>query len=475
MPRKIILLEANEIPYQVLDDFVAQAPNSKLAGALPRCHQRTTLAADTCDLSPWITWPTLHRGVNNEAHQILNFGQDLGEIDARYPPIWQLLARNGVSTGVFGPLHSSPLPENVDDFAFFLPDTFAASPESSSPGLTAFQNFNLIMSRDSPRNVSGGVDLGSLFRFLLRAPGLGLRPRTLLSIARQLVDEQSAGWKKTRRRTYQPVLAFDLFIKQLRVHRPQFANFFTNHVASAMHRYWAARYPQQFDDLELGSSWQEQYGGEIDFAMRWLDHMFGRLAAFADRNPEYLLIVASSMGQAAASGSRMDSQLYLRDIGKLMTYAGFDRAEWEQRPSMAPTVSVVIKGDGAARFARFMDTVRIEDEKAKVGAMPGGFFDLCFGQPNLDPLEDCVMIAGKRVAFDEIGFECTKIDDEAGSTGYHVPEGTFYIYDPADATPKEGRPELLTTEIAPALLRHFGVDIPDYMGEPPTLELGKAA
>ena len=40
-------------------------------------------------------------------------------------------------------------------------------------------------------------------------------------------------------------------MKQLELHKPSFSNCFTNHVASAMHRYWAAIFPEDFDDLQL--------------------------------------------------------------------------------------------------------------------------------------------------------------------------------------------------------------------------------
>ena len=126
--RKIVLLEANEIPSRVLDQYMSERPGSVLARTLPECRRYETRAADTCALSPWITWPTLHRGVNNESHGLLYFGQDLTDADARFPPIWQLLQEGGISTGVFGPMHSSPLPDNASDYAFFVPDTFAIRP-----------------------------------------------------------------------------------------------------------------------------------------------------------------------------------------------------------------------------------------------------------------------------------------------------------------------------------------------------------
>lgn len=48
------------------------------------------------------------------------------------------------------------------------------------------------------------------------------------------------------------------------------------------------------------------------------------------------------------------------------------------------------------------------------------------------------------------------LEDEAGSTGYHVPEGTLLIRDPLHRAPKPVvRPRIDTVDIAPATLAHF--------------------
>ncbi len=463
MPRKIVLLETNEVPYRILDDYISKHPTSRLARELPRCRQYTTIAADTCQLSPWITWPTFHRGVNNDVHEIMSFGQDLGDIDALYPPIWRLLVDAGVSTGVFGPLHSSPLPRDAESFDYYLPDTFAVDPASYPDGLTSFQNFNLAMARQSSRNVSGSIDMGSLISFLPKAPGLGLRFKTMLALAKQLIDERRDGWKRNRRRTYQPVLAFDLFMKQLGSHKPQFTNFFTNHVASAMHRFWAATYPDDYEEVEMSEAWQAQYGGEIDFAMGWIDDMFDRLASFTDRNPEYLLVVASSMGQHATSGKRVDTQLYLRNTEKFMRLAGLQDDEWERRPAMDPHVCIVVQEEKLATLTHFLEKLSIEGAPIKRAIRDEGFIELEFGHVNLDAATGKALLDGEELPFLDLGLESIVIEDEVGSTAYHMPAGTFYIYDPTDTSPKSGRPEIATTLVAPALLAHFGLPLPDYM------------
>src|SRR4030095_7594867 len=124
---------------------------------LPSCHRYETFTEDVSDLSPWKTWPTLHRGVNDEKHFIQDFGQDLADVDREYPPIWHLLAKAGVSTGVCWRLHSYPMPRDLSGYAFYLPDTFAAGSECFPDQLSVFQDFNLRMARESARNVTTDV------------------------------------------------------------------------------------------------------------------------------------------------------------------------------------------------------------------------------------------------------------------------------------------------------------------------------
>ena len=128
------MFELNEVPWEILDDYVAARPTSALGRLLARSHCFTSMAADRGHLSPWTTWPTLHRGVNDEQHMIASFGQDRRQADRQFPPIWSLLREAGVSVGVCGTLHSYPVPDDLGHYAFYLPDPFASEPVAHPPG-----------------------------------------------------------------------------------------------------------------------------------------------------------------------------------------------------------------------------------------------------------------------------------------------------------------------------------------------------
>jgi hypothetical protein len=177
MRRKVVLFELNEVPWRIVDDHVTRHPGSAMARALERSHQYEAVA-DRGHLSPWVTWPSLHRGVNDQRHLIGDLGQDRGKADQRYPPIWRLLHDAGVSVGVCGSLHSFPPPDDMTSYSFYLPDAFATSHEAHPAPLSTFQALNLTMARDSARNVDRSIPRGAAARLMARSRDLGIRSST---------------------------------------------------------------------------------------------------------------------------------------------------------------------------------------------------------------------------------------------------------------------------------------------------------
>jgi hypothetical protein len=463
MGKKIILFELNEVPFRIIDCFCQWRPQSNFARLLPQCYRYETYSEDKSDLSPWKTWPTVHRGVNDEQHLIYDFGQDLNDVDDEYPTIWRILAANGVSTGVCGSLHSYPMPEDLSGYSFYLPDTFAAGSECFPKKLSIFQEFNLRMARDSARNVSTKVPWASALRFLANAPGLGLKMNTFVDITGQVVSERLKQWKKIRRRTYQTVLAFDVYMRQLEDTRPAFSTFFTNHVASSMHRYWAATFPADYAKFGYDNEWVETYRNEIDFTMSKFDAFFARLVKFVDASPEYVLWVATSMGQAATEAMPLETQLYITDLPKFMEQMGVASTEWSRMPAMLPQYNIHIAEHKRADFRSALNTIIVDGQALGWREAANGFFSLDFGHHNLYLNNTPPMFRGQSVSYESLGLSNVKIEDKSGASAYHIPQGSLVVYDPNDRAPKEGRPMVSTLEIAPTLLANFGVKRPGYM------------
>ena len=471
--RKVILFEMNEVPYRVLDDFAARHPGSHLAGIMARCRQLDTVCEDQVELDPWISWPTLHRGVIDERHRITHLGQSLELADRRYPPVWQLLAQAGRSVGVFGSLHSAQAPASFDNYAFYVPDFFADESFAHPAELNAFQQFNLVMTRRSARNVDGGIPLRPALAFLRDYLRRGARWATLGTLLAALCGERRAPHLKTRRRSLQPLIALDFFLPLMRRTRPDFATFYTNHVAANMHRFWAAAFPDDLRENPMPADWRRKYAGEIEYSMRVLDGMLGRLRAFADRE-DYLLVAASSIGQAPVPATRIPGFTTLTDLERFMARLGLARGEWKRKPAMVPCISIALAPARADQFEARLKSVevggcRVRREKRE-GAAPFTYdrsgeaaFHLMVYFEALDPARLDASIGGVPVAAADLGFGFFAHDEEVGVSGRHTPFGALLVYDPRRAALREPRAAISTLDIAPALLRNFGIPAPKYM------------
>lgn len=466
MKKKIIFFELNEVPFKIIDVFCGWRPASRLARLLPYCRKYETHSEDISSLSPWKTWPSVHRGVNDAQHLIYDFGQDLTEVNREFPNLWQILVDHRVRTGVCGSLHTYPPPSNYEGYAFYLPDTFAAGSECFPTELSTYQEFNLQMARDSARNVSQRVPWAAALSFLAAAPGLGLRLGTAIDIGGQLISERLAEWKKTRRRTYQTVLAFDVFMKQVSTRRPDFCTFFTNHVASSMHRYWAAAFPDEYESFGFDEKWVTTYRNEIDFTMQKFDEFLERIVAFVERNPEYQLWVTTSMGQQATVALPLETQLYVVDLGRLMSALGVPPERWRKMPAMLPQYNVFVDASLQQGFEETLRTLEVDGKPLSWRKSASGFYSLDFGHSNAYLRDIPPRLHGEASSLQDLGLDNVKIEDRSGTTAYHIPQGALFVYDPTDRSEKHGRPTVSSLEIAPTILSHFGVPIPSYMKAP---------
>lgn len=450
----IIAFELNEVPWRIINYYVAERPASTLASIMQSAAKYETYAEDAGHLSPWKTWPTVHRGVTAEKHGLHDLGMPLDEIDAAYPPVWSLLSRSGVRVGVFGSLHSYPPSAS---HCFHVPDPFAPFSDCYPDYIQPFQSLCLKMSRESARNVSRSVPVAEAFAFLSTAPRTGVRAATILALIEQLAAERVKPWRSVRRRTFQSVLAFDVFMKQLTLHKPHFSTFFTNHVASSMHRYWAAAFPEDYAQRKYEADWIDTFKYEIQFAMDWADHMLKRLVRFVDANPDYRLMVLSSMGQQAIEHEVLSTQLWIRSPDVFFRAMGA-AINWEERPAMFPQFNCCV-AEGSDELERILQTVAIDGEKLKY-RREGNFFSLDFGHENA--MDAMVMIGDHVLPAAECGLENLEVEDKSTSSAYHIPEGTMLLYG-ADTRPTARASALSTLEVAPYVLANFGVSVPSYM------------
>lgn len=463
MAKKVIFYELNEVPFRIFDYFAEMLPNSSIAKLRKNSWQVETYAEDLGHLSPWVTWPSLHRGVINTAHEISDFGQDLSKVNKDYPSMWDILVRNNVKVGVFGSLHTYPLSKNINSFDFFVPDTFAAGPECFPEKYNVFQEFNLAMAGNNASQVNSGIKWLEAAKFIARAPELGLSWNTVMKILKQLAYEQIDPNKLVRRRTSQVQISFDFYFKALVDHQPDISFFFTNHVASSMHRYWPALFPQDYKNLNYGREWISTWSEEIKYTIQEVNHQLTKLMYFAESNPGTVLCVCTSMGQEAVENNeKITSQIIIASHKKLMSSLGIPRDDWETKPAMVPQYNVQLKGQSHELFSKNLAQLKVNGKGIEATSLGHGVFRLNFSMQNEKELN--VEFMGSFVDPEAFGFKKIDMQDAAGANAYHIPQGMFILFDPQK--PMDGfaeRSKISTLEIAPSILQNFGINKPSYM------------
>lgn len=473
MSKKIIAFELNEVPYSVIDAFVTAYPHSQLATILPRSASVTSVNPDSMQLHPKVSWQTFHRGVPDTQHGFLEYNQTDAPGKGDHPPVWELLRRHGHRVGVGASIGAYPLPENTDNIAFYLTDPFAPDPASKPDYLRVFQQFNTAAVSHSSRNVrAGGTSKSNALRLLLNLPRLGIRLATCGHIVKQLLAERRNSARVVRRRNIQALMSFDVCMTQIKRQKPQFCTVFANHVAAAMHRYWAARFPNDYEDNRMPQSWRDTYSDEIDAAMRDTDLMLKQLVRFVEGQPDYSLLVLSSMGQAAIEHEVVHNQLVIKDLGAFMNCLGFSASQYDILPGMEP--EYVVRFHNATDCTRFNETlsrVSINAEQPDVNPVNELQTRFLVFQYNIDI--DTIELrdetgAKVTIPLEDSGMHIEPIQDMTGSTAQHIPEGCCFIYDGnkdlSGHSQREQRVDLCA--VSASILTALDTPVPEYMPQP---------
>ncbi|MFT4601099.1 MAG: hypothetical protein ACI857_001277 [Arenicella sp.] len=455
---KLIFFELNEVPMRVMDYYREMRPKSWLAQNYDQFKKSISFSENGGHLSPWSTWPTLHRGVTNAQHFISDFNQNLKEVDEEFPPIWKILEKNKIKAGVFGSLHSYPRPDEQGEYSFYVPDVFAAGAECFPKSVELFQEINLKLSRKSARNVDSSIPFKDMLKLATKVNSLGFKASTMSDVAGHLVQERTKRWKSVRRRTYQTVLSFDVFYKLLKKNKPDFTTFFTNHVASSQHRYWAALFPKDYEDLKYDQEWLSRYSNEILFTMDKADDMLRKLAVFVNKNQEFKLIFTSSMGQEAIECEPIETQLYVTDHEKFFENFDIESSDFEFLPSMLPQFNYFVKNE--EKFKQMMGTFKINGNDITTRYLGENRFSIDLGQQNL---KECkIELNGKPLNIEDSGLENVVIEDKSSATAYHIPQGHFFVYHPSFQKSDIITDQLNTCEIMPTFLKNYGIELPSY-------------
>lgn len=455
MSIKLICYELNEVPWRVIDHYISLKPNSALANVMKNSQTYTTHTKDSGELHPWTTWPTQHRGVYNDDHDIRFINQ---EILTDYPPIWEILSQHDISTGVFGSLQSWPTPKN-NRYSFYVPDTFAQDARTLPNDFEAFQDFNLSQTQKdggtAPKPIALNKDTIKTVLTLLKR---GLKLKTLFKLGQHLLKEKQNPDHRTYRSIMQAPVAFDFYEKALLRYKPAFSTFFTNHVAGMMHRYWLQLFPEDFGSPDL-SERDKFVAQNIIRAMDIADQQIGMLQKIADQHNASLLI-SSSMGQEAIERDEYLGEVRINNLQKLCSAIGYS-GSISQNLAMQPDFAVTFESKEALKdFRKKVNALRGENgQELIVFKEFGNTLNVSLAASPECLRGKCLYVSGTLTPLEELGIEYIMRDK---GTAYHQPKGIAIFYH-RHLKANDSRQEIESIEIAPTILTHFKVARPPYM------------
>src|SRR5687767_6687545 len=202
-PRKVLLLEFNEITWTIIDPMIAKGRLPNLARMR---HEGTSASPEALEkppyLDPWITWVTLHAGVERSVHGASVLEQDSRTINAKKS--WDYVVDAGKSVGVFGSIGAYP-PRPVP--GFMVPGPFAPGSETFPEYVRPVQDLNRRYTQVHNRTTEGSSAMG-MAREGLEVLKLGLKPSTMARVVEQLALERLKPHMRWKRVALQPLINF---------------------------------------------------------------------------------------------------------------------------------------------------------------------------------------------------------------------------------------------------------------------------
>lgn len=425
--RKLIVYELNEVSNETILRYCQERPESFLSRFIQNSVYTPTISHDGGELHPWSTWPTVHRGVTNEAHGINYINQDLSSPNKHYPTIWSEVLSKGLTIGIWGSLQSYP-PLRGPGVKFYVPDTFSPDPITLPKRLEHLQGINIYATKMGHGN-SDLIGSREVRERLLRSICTSILNNTfskgsLFSSARQITREMgNAAWNYNRP-TLQAKINFNAYYKYLTATKPDFSTFFTNHVASLQHRLWAYFHGQEGNVQE-----RRAYSKIFKAGMDETSREIGLLMKTSARHG-YDIAMVSSMSQAPIKERCCSLSIIFKDIGKFRQFFHLPPT-LIARSSMFPDFAFSVEEEYKAKCQEVF--LSLTDKSGR------SLFTLKRTEPSLDQRctfflsqngdldisDGYLFSSGTRIRVGDIGL---KVAQRLPGTAYHAPEGVLYWY-----------------------------------------------
>lgn len=223
--KPVLLIELNEICFDLVHGYVRRGFLPHLGGLIARHGVSETTSEERFeDLEPWIQWVTAHTGLSFAEHGVFRLG-DIVHHDLAQ--IWEMLEDAGLSVAAVSPMNAKNRTKNA---SFFLPDPWTMTRVTGS---TVVRNLHDAIVQVVNDNAQARVSAKS--RFWLAA-GLLLNAQ-IENYGHYVRLARESRQKPWSRAVFLDTFLSDIFVRQTRLFKPDFASLFLNGGAHIQHHY----------------------------------------------------------------------------------------------------------------------------------------------------------------------------------------------------------------------------------------------
>jgi hypothetical protein len=457
----LILIEFNELCPHLLDRWIE-------SGDLPnfrRLRDTSTVCVTEADelaspyLEPWIQWYSLHTGLPFKQHGVFRLSEGASR---PYESVFDLLLRRGLQVINFSSMNCKGFERSG---SVFLPDPWNDSEHAFPSELEVFRGFVAKAIQEQKAANWSVRELFAVARFLLAH---GLKPATVMVAVTQLVDE----WTSSSPKGWQRVhvldrILLDVFLHYYRRQRPQFATFFSNSTAHLQHAYWRFLEPERFSEPTNDRD-RAAYSGAVKYGYQAMDRLLAPIMDTATRTGASVMFATALSQQAYLAYEGRGGRHYYRPFDLQKLFARLGVTPRDVQPVMAHQFIVTFATHEERKAAQAsIESLRVGDKQLFDVADGDAPTKLIFGAQVYSPLAaDATIEYTRNGAPVREPFFTHFYELEATKSGGHHPDGCFWI--------QTGRHQRVASkvsilDIAPTILRHFGMDGGPMGGRPLSL------
>lgn len=278
--RRLVLVELNEINFDVARDYVDRLGLRAFQRLMQGCARRTHAEERYEQLEPWIQWVSAHSGLEAARHGIFRLGDIVG---SGVPQIFEQLEAAGLRVGCVSAMNAE---NRLRRPAYFIPDPWTPTPSDGS-----FWSRTLAAAVRQAVNDNAGGRLTARSKLALAAGLLrfaSLRHAGLYAdLARR---SRGAPWRKA---LFLDLFLHDLHLALLERHRPDFSTVFLNAGAHIQHHYFLNSRVRGADGPRNPVWYVDADADPVGEMLALYDLLLGELLALPDTD----LVIATGLSQ----------------------------------------------------------------------------------------------------------------------------------------------------------------------------------